>query len=929
MEDGGAQDSAASLSDASDPPFENTQAVRPASETRSGQACNFLDLLVREVPYDYKLKKYRGRKAPQEPLAYEVDDSHRFRNSISFTKSGCLTIQSLSGSRSSTMRDFMKKRQAEADIGNRYKQGRQGPQKDDILYPVDIVEWERDIEEWDGGCIPSSEEFSNEEDSSAGWGGKAANAGAGWAAGNAGSWEDKAHTASTEKIADKEMSSTDKENSGLEKMANDLAAKANPSYLTASNSIATREYINNLLSVDWEKEVIYDEVPAQKSSLTLFVDDPNLIFERVEEKRRGKSKRKNAVDKLSKNKYNIGNDKYYLPEGKKVSLGTFGVQHSLPALRLDERFYRANHTREELQRFHKPVLRLENKEYAFVSMPSPDRAAHGVTIKHCNELTLADQSPFNILEYAEEDPFFIVNPGMVSLLNRYYRNSEGVDESAPEGCIVLEHDEDAPFFGFGDVRPGTFVQTIANNLFIAPLYSHKVSDLLCIVQDNAIIARPIDTVFLVGQEFPKEEVFAPHSRKLNQFCKDRLKAASHRAFAKGKCLLMSDLDAMFPYFSEGSKRKWLKEYADCVKRGRDNVWVLREPGLVMNDEDLRKLVTPEDICQYESMLASERKMQDLGIRCSENDEDDDDAGCYASSWALSKNFVNAVNGRGLLELSRDDGDSGDAFFSFRRIKLRKGNEAENRKILSEHQASYKERIDKIWARQIEFLASTEAPECAPRKPVIESETVDESVMLTITRTYNEDGKTVERTEKIYDPRLIRAYLKARRRTTTTSEKKGALTCSNCGQSGHMKTNKSCPNYVNARSTKKKYESEKRRARIFMQDAMNRLLTRFMNVPFSNAFHKPVSLKKFPNYAMLVKNPIDFGTIRTNIRNFKYKKFADFVDEFKLMLDNCIIYNGQSHSLTEIAENIYKDARRYAEENDAQIKEAENMLELVE
>ena len=43
---------------------------------------NFLDLLVKDVPYSYNFKKPRFAKKPIEHLGYEVDDSHRFRNSV-------------------------------------------------------------------------------------------------------------------------------------------------------------------------------------------------------------------------------------------------------------------------------------------------------------------------------------------------------------------------------------------------------------------------------------------------------------------------------------------------------------------------------------------------------------------------------------------------------------------------------------------------------------------------------------------------------------------------------------------------------------------------------------------------------------------------------------------------------------------------------
>ncbi|KAI5170017.1 transcription initiation factor TFIID subunit 1 [Pancytospora epiphaga] len=799
-----------------------------------GTVCpDFISLLVRPVPYEYKLKRCKTRRQGHEGVVFEVDDSHRFRNSVTFAKSSTSTIQSLSSSKSSTMREYAKARALEAEIKAQYQKNVQNNKKVSGIYPIDVVDWEREVEMFTGSVLAIEGDNTRKV----------------------------ANEIFTEPVLDNIPADEPGWEEAIENTSIEQVQGAPvPSSDILTGSVLVKEYVNNLLSGDWEENVFFDEDAVVRNHLTLYIDDPNLIFERVEEKKRGKNKKKSVMERLPQNKYNISNDKYYTSEGKKVSLGTFGVQHSTTALRLDERFYRTNLSKDELKNFHRPILRMPDGEY---SMKCAGAKRRNDTMKKGWELSLDDQIMFHVVEYSEIEPPFIVNPGMVSLFNKYYRTSDAGDEQCPPGCITLEQGEEAPFLGYGEVSPGTSLQAIANNLFIAPVVQHSTTGTyLCIVHEGSLVVRPFNEVLLVGQELPKEEVFAPHSRRLNQFCKDRLKVAAHRAFAKGRHLLMSDLDDMFPYFSEGSKRKWLKEYADCIKKGRDNVWVLRDPHPIICDEDLRKLVTPEDICQYESMLACEMRMQELGVRFTEDTEED--SLYFIPTWVLTRNFVNAVNGRGLLQLDayrgrgRSEGrgldgsillgeEAESVFYSFRKVRFRKGNETENRKILAEHQASYKERVDHIWARQMEFLMSTKAPEYQPRNNVEErkrdgNETgVKESEqlgLLIIKRRYLENGIIVQRVEKIQDKRLIKAYLKAKKRIAP--EKKTGLTCSNCGQTGHMKTNKTCPNYVSAtKTTKKKQEIEKRRARILLQDMMNRLLTRFMNIPFSNAFHRPV------------------------------------------------------------------------------------------
>lgn len=823
--------------------------------TKPGRACNtseinFLDFLVKEIPLDYKLKKYKMRKSPIDPVGFEIDDSHRFRNTVSIAKSGNSTIQSLSSSsRNSTMRDYIKKKQLEMDMKSQYER-HFGSEKTEAAVPLEIVGWEHET-------ICSDE-----------------------------------------------------------------------------NDVSVSEYVNGLIEEDWNREIYIEpkEMPNFKDFITLYIDDPNLIFEKVEEKKsklRKKAAKPSICDKPLKNKYNISNDRYYVTDTKrKASLGTFGVQHSLPALRLDPKFYKTNHSKEELRNFHRPQNCLQGSEYRF--KPVSKTKFTGNIIKKGHDLTLGDSTSFFVFEYSEEYPFFVVNPGMVSLLNTYYRKSDAADEAVPENCIVLEPGEEAPFFGFGDVKPGVHLSTLANNLFISPIFEHKTQDFLCIIEGDEIMMRPIDRIYLVGQEFPKEEVFAPHSRKLNQFCKDRLKVAAYRIFAKGRDLLMQQLDQMFPYFSEGSKRKWLKEYSDCVKKGKDNVWVLKDSFSIIGEEDLRKLVTPENICQYESMLSAERRMQDLGYKCLEGEDEEQDYEAYSPSWYLSRNFINAANGRGLLELSSpaDSLGTGESF-SFRKIKLKKGNESENRKIISEHQASYKERIESIWTRQMESLSM---PEPVSYKPVVQKSsfefpsetTANDANCLAIKRMYEENGVVVWKTEKIYDPKIIRAYLKARKRTRP-DEKKALLTCSSCGQPGHMKTNKSCPNFAGISKPSRRKPEEKKRPLVLFQEKLQRLVSGYMSIPFSNAFHRPVSLKKFPSYGSIVKNPIDLGTIKSKAKSGSYKQFLTFLEDLRLMRDNCVLYNGPSHSLTEIAENIYNQGRSYYEANRNEIMELEGLI----
>ena len=55
----------------------------------------------------------------------------------------------------------------------------------------------------------------------------------------------------------------------------------------------------------------------------------------------------------------------------------------------------------------------------------------------------------------------------------------------------------------------------------------------------------------------------------------------------------------------------------------------------------------------------------------------------------------------------------------------------------------------------------------------------------------------------------------------------------------------------------------------------------------------------PRYFSIIKHPMDLSTIKSKISS-TYKNFADFDNDVKLMLDNCIRYNGQGSALAMVS-----------------------------
>ena len=64
------------------------------------------------------------------------------------------------------------------------------------------------------------------------------------------------------------------------------------------------------------------------------------------------------------------------------------------------------------------------------------------------------------------------------------------------------------------------------------------------------------------------------------------------------------------------------------------------------------------------------------------------------------------------------------------------------------------------------------------------------------------------------------------------------------------------------------------------------------------FHKPVDPDELgiPDYPKIIKNPMDFSTIKKKLSNNLYTNFKQFNDDIKLTFDNCYLYNGSNTSV---------------------------------
>lgn len=74
---------------------------------------------------------------------------------------------------------------------------------------------------------------------------------------------------------------------------------------------------------------------------------------------------------------------------------------------------------------------------------------------------------------------------------------------------------------------------------------------------------------------------------------------------------------------------------------------------------------------------------------------------------------------------------------------------------------------------------------------------------------------------------------------------------------------------------------------------------------ARAFSMPVDAEKLnvPTYYEIVKNPMDLQTMEKKLHNSEYKSPKEVLDDFNLILSNCILFNGIEHPITELSRGM--------------------------
>lgn len=602
----------------------------------------------------------------------------------------------------------------------------------------------------------------------------------------------------------------------------------------------------------------FEEATARSAKrVRLDLNDPYLLIDDNESERPVKRPKTNqklvrmADGKMAMDitqRFDVSNDDAYealkenVRDKVRATLGGVQVEHSTPARKLLYPYYQVKLADANPFSYHRPNLHVRRQILKSLNWAKPryfkrrefksQRVAD--IYRTSKDLSLNDNSTAVLFEYCEEIPTVLSNFGMGSKIVNYYRVNHDAEEKPAEKPAVGETkillpEDRSPFANFGDVQKGEMVPTLWNQMYRAPIFKHeprKTDFILGRVtddNDSKYYLRKIDHLYVVGQNFPSVEVPGPHSRKVTNTSKNRLKMLSYRLITKHGYVSLEDITTHIKDSNTAQNRQKLKEFLHYEKEQRS--WGLKEGEKLMDPDTINSIVQPEDVCLMDAMQVGAYEVEKAGFAIGESDLDKDDDGGDATTenlavqlapWKTTKAFLDATTGKAMLKL-RGEGDPTGRGLGFSFIKTsmkggflnvyheqgpqstsadalereRKANGGHSYNVKKQNDA-YAEVIADIWGKQKDTLSDARVHDDADVAPqedederlynsqphgVAATPRFDEGVSqisrsavsaraarkkLKILRTIrNPDGTEAEVEEIIEDPGVIKQYMQAR------------------------------------------------------------------------------------------------------------------------------------------------------------------------
>ncbi|AEO53635.1 TAF1-like protein [Thermothelomyces thermophilus ATCC 42464] len=423
----------------------------------------------------------------------------------------------------------------------------------------------------------------------------------------------------------------------------------------------------------------------------LDMNDPYLLIDDVESERVAKRRKvqhkmvRMANGRLGRDlsqRFNFSSDTAYdaLKENSqskvRATLASIPVEHSMTAKRLSWPYYKVKLSASDPHSYHRPQFQPKKDAFTFVKFKPPTvkkkKQLKGKRIPEIfqtsSDLTMNDNSTAILFEYCEEIPIVLSNFGMGQKIINYYRRSKGTDarpekRELGEPYILMPEDR-SPFAMVGQVHPGETVPTLHNQMFRAPIFKHTPRSTDFILgrsttgrNGSTWYLRNIDHLFVVGQILPSMEVPGPHSRRVTNIAKNRLKMVSYRLLHRSDNVTLTDITRHVADSNESQNRQKLKEFLVFRKEQRN--WVLPEGEELMPESEIRELVRPEEVCLLDAMQVGAHELENGGYEINDAMFKDDDVmegdelppdalANKMAPWRLTKAFIDASHGKAMI-----------------------------------------------------------------------------------------------------------------------------------------------------------------------------------------------------------------------------------------------------------------------------------------
>ena len=76
------------------------------------------------------------------------------------------------------------------------------------------------------------------------------------------------------------------------------------------------------------------------------------------------------------------------------------------------------------------------------------------------------------------------------------------------------------------------------------------------------------------------------------------------------------------------------------------------------------------------------------------------------------------------------------------------------------------------------------------------------------------------------------------------------------------------------------------------------------------FQLPVDQIAYPDYLNFAKTPMDLSTMEYKINSGKYNTYLEFVEDSKLIMENCFAFNGKDSLISASAKSLHNICTRY-------------------